>query len=76
MWLSFLVVLDGLTLTLIGFVRFLGPPGSKEAKNGVPIVQLMFLYEARARARASYRNISCTIGNPFWHDWDQEGSKT
>ena len=40
----------------------------------VPIVQLMFLYEARARA--SYRNISCTIGNPFWHDWDQEGSKT
>ena len=42
----------------------------------VPIVQLMFLYEARARARASYRNISCTIGNPFWHDWDQEGSKT
>ena len=34
MWLSFLVVLDGLTLTLIGFLRFLGPPGPKEAKMG------------------------------------------
>ena len=43
----------------------------KVPKSGVPIVQLMFLYEARA----SYRNISCTIGTPFWLDWDQEGSK-
>ena len=34
MWLSFLVVLDGLTLTLIGFLKFLGPPGPKEAKMG------------------------------------------
>ena len=56
------------------------PPWPQISPNGVPIVQLMFLYEARARARAraraSYRNISCTIGNPFGHDWDQEGSKT
>ena len=50
----------------------------KAAKSGVPIVFMMFLYEARARARAraSYRNIGCTIGTPFWLDWDQEESKT
>ena len=29
-----------------------------------------------ARVRASYRNISCTTGTPFWLDWDQGGSKT
>ena len=38
-----------------------------------PIVQLMFLYEARARARASYRNNISIIGKPFWLDWNQEG---
>ena len=46
----------------------------KAAKSGVPIVLMMFLYEARARA--SYRNISCTIGTPFGLDWEQKGSKT
>ena len=30
----------------------------------------------RARARASYRNISCTIETAFWLDWEQKGSKT
>ena len=35
---------------------------------------MMLLYGAGARA--SYRNISCTIGTPFWLDWDQEGPKT
>ena len=29
-----------------------------------------------ALTRASYRNISRTIGTPFWLDWGQEGSKT
>ena len=37
---------------------------------------MMFLYEARARARASYRNISCTTGTHFCLDWEQKGSKT
>ena len=41
---------------------------TQSSQNGVPIVQLMFLYEAhaRARARASYRNIISTIGTPLW----------
>ena len=34
------------------------------------IVPMMFLYEARARA--SYRSIIGTIGNPFWLNWGQE----
>ena len=46
----------------------------KTAQNEVPIVPMMFLYEARARA--SYRSIIGTIGNPFWLNWGQEESKT
>ena len=41
----------GLMTLLIAFLWFLTPPCLNQAKNGVPIVQLMFLYEARARAR-------------------------
>ena len=49
-----------------GFPRIVDPFCSQSSQNGVPIVQLMFLYEARARARASYRNIISTIGTPLW----------
>ena len=41
-----------------GFPWVFDPFCSQSSQNGVP----MFLYEARARARASYRNIICTIG--------------
>ena len=60
-----------------GFPQVFDSPWPQLSQNAFSIVQLMLAYEARARARAraSYRNISCTIGNPFWHDWDQEGSK-
>ena len=34
-----------------GFPRLFDPFCSQSSQNGVPIVQLMFLYEARARAR-------------------------
>ena len=59
------------------FSGFEDPDLSSLIESGqkwVPIVQMMFLYEARARA--SYRNISCTIGTPFWLDWEQKRSKT
>ena len=46
-----------------GFPRVFDPFCSQSSQNGVPIVQLMFLYEARARA--SYRNIISTIGTPL-----------
>ena len=41
-----------LKLSLMAFLWFLTPPGTNQAKNGVSVVGLMFLYEARARARA------------------------
>ena len=45
-----------------------GPKWSPNCADDVPV--------RGARARASYRNISCSIGTPFCLDWDQEGSKT
>ena len=39
--------------SLMVFLGFLTPPWSQSSQNGVPIVQLMFLY----KARAPYRNI-------------------
>ena len=36
----------------MAFLGFLIPPGPNQIPTGVPIVQLMFLYEARARACA------------------------
>ena len=38
-----------------GFLWVFDPSWSQSSQNGVPIVQLMFLYEARARARARAR---------------------
>ena len=49
---------------LDGFLGVFDASGSQSSQNGVPIVLMMFLYEARARA--SYRNIISTIGTPFW----------
>ena len=43
-----------------GFSWIFDPSWSQSSQNGVPIAQLMFLYEARA-----YRNIISTIGTPF-----------
>ena len=40
------------------------PSWSESSQNRVPIVLMMLLYEARARAL--YRNIISTIGTPFW----------
>ena len=37
----------------------------KTAQNGVPIVLMMFLYEARACARASCRSTSAQLGPHF-----------
>ena len=45
----------------------------KTAQSEVPIVLMIFLYEARAHA--SYRKIIGTIGTPFYLNEDQEGSK-
>ena len=53
-----------------GFPWVFDPPWPQSSQNGFPIVQLMFLYEAR-----SYRNIIRTIGTPFLRQWDQERSK-
>ena len=46
----------------MGFLRFLTLPGPNHAQNGFPIVQLMFLYEARARARL--------VQEHQLHNWD------
>ena len=46
----------------MGFLRFLTLPGPNHAQNGFPIVQLMFLYEARARARLVQKH--------QLHNWD------
>ena len=55
-----------------GFVGVFNLSWSQSSPNAVPIVLMMFLYEAHARA--PYRSIISTIGNPFWLNWDQEGS--
>ena len=52
-----------------GFPWVIDPSWSQSSQKGVPIVQLMFLYEARARA--SYRNIISTIAQEHHqHNWD------
>ena len=45
-----------------------GPKRGPNCAADVPV-------QGAARARASYRSIISTIGNPFWFNWDQEGSK-
>ena len=52
------------TVIFDGFPWVFHPSWPQSSQNGVPIVQLMFLYEARAHA--SYRNIISTIGTHFW----------
>ena len=50
-----------------GFRWFFDPFCSQSSQNGVPIVQLMFLYEARARARALRTGTSSVqLGPHFW----------
>ena len=58
MWWSFLVVLDGFTLTLIGFLRFLIPPGRR--RSGTPMMLMML---------AKGASIISIIGGPFLHFW-------
>ena len=47
-----------------GFPWVLDPSWSQSSQNGVPIVQLMFLFEARARARAR------PVQEHHQHNWD------
>ena len=41
-----------------GFLWVFDSSWSQSSQNGVPVVQLMFLYQARARLS--------TVGTPFW----------
>ena len=53
---------------LLGFEDPVLSSLTESGQSGVPIVLMMFLYEARARLVQE--------GTPFGIDWDQEGSKT
>ena len=52
---------------LDGFPSVFDPSWSQSCQNGFPIVQLMFLYEARARARL--------VQEHQLHNWDPIGNQ-
>ena len=49
-----------------GFPWVFDPFCSQSSQNGVPIVQLMFVYEVQARARARAR----VVQEHHQHNWD------